>query len=120
MKKILVVDDEVLNRKLAGDTLKSGGFEVIEAEDGNEGIYLAKKELPDLVLLDLAMPDVDGIETCRRFKEIEKIKHIPIVMLSAMNEAKLIDLALAAGAIDYLTKPVSPSELLAKTKKHIA
>ena len=114
MKKVLVIDDEEVNRKLMRESMEAAKFIVIEAEDGSDGIYLAKKEGPDVILLDLAMPDVDGIETCKRLKELEKTKDIPVIMLSAMNDKKLIDLALKQGAADYFVKPLRTSTLLNK------
>ena len=117
MKSILVIDDEELNRKLAIKAIEGAGHKAIEAEDGSDGIYLAKKEMPDLILLDLAMPDVDGIEVCKRIKEIDKIKNIPVIMLSAMSDRKLIDIALKTGAVDYIVKPLKVSELIKKIEQ---
>jgi len=117
VKKILIIDDEELNRKLVRESIEGPEFVVIEAEDGSDGIYLAKKEMPDLILLDLAMPDVDGIETCKRLKEVEKTRDIPIIMLSAINEKKLIDIALKQGAADYFVKPIKQAELLSTINK---
>ena len=119
MAKILVVDDNEMNRKFASEILKSEGFETVEAEDGTEGVYLAKKESPDLILLDLAMPDVDGIEALKRIKQIEAVKKVPIIMLSAMGDKKLIDIATAAGAADYIVKPVNRQQLLDGVKKFL-
>ncbi len=120
LKKILIIDDNEMNRKFASEILKTEDFETIEAEDGTEGVYLAKKEVPNLILLDLAMPDVDGIEVCKRIREIEKLKDIPIVMLSAMGDKKLIELAKAAGADDYLVKPLNHKELVEGVNKFLA
>ena len=119
MKKVLIIDDTEANRKTAGDALKASGYDVIDAEDGTEGVYLAKKMTPDLILLDLAMPDVDGIEACRQIRAIGSLKEVPIVMLSAMGDNKLIEIAKAAGANDYIVKPVIPSKLIEVVRKYL-
>ena len=119
MKKILIIDDEGPIRKATGKLLKASGFEVIEAEDGIDGIYRAKQDTPDLVLLDIAMPELDGIEICKRIKEFEKFRKIPIIMVSSMSDQELIDIALKEGAADYIVKSFNKSELLDKISKYL-
>ena len=114
MKKILVIDDEKLNRKLIIKAIEGSHHEAIEAKNGTEGIELVQKEMPDLILLDLAMPDIDGIEVCKRMKKIDNIKDIPVIMLSAMSDKELIYLAIKAGAVDYIVKPLKTAELIKK------
>jgi DNA-binding response OmpR family regulator len=112
-KKILVIDDEPQIVEICMDYLKSGGYSVLSAQNGREGVDLARKEQPDLVVLDLMMPEMDGLEVCRALR---KESDVPIIMLTARVEEtdKLIGLEL--GADDYITKPFSPRELVARVK----
>ncbi len=113
MKKVLVVDDEPKLAAIARDYLVAAGFVVIVAPDGPQGLALTRKERPDLVVLDLMLPGMDGLDVCR---EIRRESSVPIIMLTARVEEtdKLIGLAL--GADDYLTKPFSPRELVARVR----
>ncbi|MBL8092636.1 MAG: response regulator [Anaerolineales bacterium] len=113
MKKVLVVDDEPKLAAIARDYLVAAGYSVIVAPDGPEGLALARKERPDLIVLDLMLPGMDGLDVCR---EIRRESNVPIVMLTARVEEtdKLIGLEL--GADDYLTKPFSPRELVARVR----
>jgi DNA-binding response OmpR family regulator len=112
-KKILVIDDEPQIVEICMDYLKSGGYSVLSATNGREGVDLARREQPDLVVLDLMMPEMDGFEVC---KALRKESEVPIIMLTARVEEtdKLIGLEL--GADDYITKPFSPRELVARVK----
>lgn len=113
MKKVLVVDDEPKLAAIARDYLVAAGFDVVLAEDGLQGLALARKERPDLIVLDLMLPGMDGLDVCR---EIRRESNVPIVMLTARIDEtdKLIGLEL--GADDYLTKPFSPRELVARVR----
>ena len=119
-KKILVVDDEAELSKAIIIRLKTLGYEVISAQDGQEGLEKAKNENPDLIVLDILMPKMDGYEVCRMLKFDEKYKSIPIIMLTA--RAKDIDKVMGkkVGADDYITKPFETEELIDKIKKHLA
>lgn len=119
MKKILIIDDNIRGRKLLLEVLQKAGYDATEAEEGTEGVYLAKKVLPGIILLDVAMADVDGIEVCKRLKEINKVRNVPIVMLSGMDDKRLVDMAIKAGAVDFLFKPFQAPELLSKVGKYI-
>jgi two-component system alkaline phosphatase synthesis response regulator PhoP len=112
-KKILVVDDEPKIVDICRDYLKAAGYEVVSALDGASGLAAARRERPDLVVLDLMMPEMDGLDVCR---ELRRDGNIPIIMLTARVEEtdKLIGLEL--GADDYLTKPFSPRELVARVR----
>lgn len=112
-KKILVVDDEASVRKLVSSYLQKEGYEVLEASDGDEGLRLARKQRPDLVVLDLMLPGTDGLEVCRILRAESDVF---VLMLTARTEEtdKLVGLGL--GADDYLTKPFSPRELVARVK----
>ncbi len=112
-KKILVVDDEPKIVEICRDYLQASGFEVIQANDGARGLAAARREQPDLVVLDLNLPGMDGLDVCRALR---REGNIPIIMLTARVEEadKLVGLEL--GADDYLTKPFSPRELVARVR----
>lgn len=114
--RILIVDDEINNRKLLETLLGNLGYETIQAGDGFEAIEKAREESPDLILLDIMMPDIDGYEVCRRLKNDEEILNIPVVMVTALADKESKIKGLDVGAIDFLSKPVDPSELKARTK----
>jgi len=110
---ILVVDDEPQIRRVLRSTLSSQGYVIIEAKDGEEGIEVARKTKPDLVLLDVNMPGMGGIEACR---EIRRGSSAPIIMLTVRNAERDKVLALDAGADDYVVKPFGIEELLARIR----
>ena len=117
MAKILVVDDEPDAVDLVEFNLKSAGYEVVTAADGAEALKKAKAHSPDLILLDLMLPEVDGLEVCKILRRDPAIAAIPVIMLTA--KAAEIDrvLGLELGADDYITKPFSPRELVLRVKK---
>lgn len=117
MPKILVVDDEPDAVELIGFNLKKAGFEVVTALDGAEALRSARMHLPDLVLLDLMLPEIDGLEVCKLLRRDPATSAVPIIMLTA--KAAEIDrvLGLELGADDYVTKPFSPRELVLRVKK---
>jgi DNA-binding response OmpR family regulator len=112
-KKILVIDDEPKIVEICHDYLVKAGFEVSHAYDGPTGLAIAHRSQPDLIVLDLMMPDMDGLDVCR---ELRRESNVPIIMLTARVEEtdKLIGLEL--GADDYMTKPFSPRELVARVR----
>src|SRR6266566_3624213 len=116
MAKILVVDDEPDAVDLVEFNLKSAGYEVVTAADGAEALKKAKAHSPDLILLDLMLPEVDGLEVCKILRRDPAIAAIPVIMLTA--KAAEIDrvLGLELGADDYITKPFSPRELVLRVK----
>jgi DNA-binding response OmpR family regulator len=115
--KILVVDDEPEAVELLEFNLKAAGFDVLKAADGSEAINQARKALPGLIVLDLMLPEVDGLEVCKMLRRDPATAAIPIIMLTA--RAAEIDrvLGLEIGADDYVTKPFSPRELVLRVKK---
>ncbi len=115
-KKILVVDDEQHITELIQFNLKSYGFDVITCDNGEDAVLLSQKEMPELVILDLMLPGIDGLEACRRIRNNEKTAKIPIIMLTAKGEEADKVLGLELGADDYLTKPFSVRELLARIR----
>lgn len=115
-EKILIVEDEKDIVKMLEYNLKKEGFRVITAYDGEEATDLATREHPDIVLLDLMLPGIDGLEVCKSLKAQNKSKDIPIIMLTAKSQEADKVLGLELGADDYVTKPFSPRELLARIK----
>lgn len=113
-KKILVVDDEQSIATLLKYNLEKAGYSVITAHDGEEGRDLALEQLPDLIILDLMLPKIDGIEVCKQIRQ-QKVM-IPILMLTAKDDEFDKVLGLELGADDYMTKPFSPREVIARVK----
>ena len=116
MQKVLVVDDEKSIVEILEFNLKKEGYEVICAFDGEEGLKRAIKDKPDLILLDIMMPKMDGIEVCKKVRETS---NVPILMLTARAEEVDKVLGLELGADDYITKPFSVRELMARVKANI-
>ncbi len=116
-KKILLVDDEESLVVLLGERLKFNGYEVITASDGQEGLDKAKKEKPDLILLDVMMPKMNGYQVCRLLKFDQRFKHIPIIMLTARTQAIDMKTGKETGADAYITKPFESDVLLNEMKK---
>lgn len=114
--KILVVDDIPLNRKLEKTYLESVGYQVILANDGVEALQRVDEEAPDLILLDVMMPKMDGFNVCRRLRHTENTRFIPIIMVTALNEIEDKVKGIEAGADDFISKPFNKLELLARVK----
>lgn len=116
MSKVLIVEDEANIRQLVKYNLEKESYQVLEAEDGLQGLRLAKTEKPDLILLDLMLPQMDGLEVCRSLKGNQATSALPIIMLTAKSEEIDKVIGLELGADDYMTKPFSPRELVARVK----
>ena len=116
---ILLVEDEPAQRAVLAYNLKSEGFEVIEAEDGEEALVMAQESVPDLVLLDWMLPHVSGLEVCRRLKSGKATRALPVIMLSARSEELDKVRGLETGADDYMVKPYSVAELMARVRKEL-
>ena len=118
-KCILVVEDQADNRRILRDLLVNAGYELIEAESGEEALKAVETQRPDLILMDIQLPIMDGYEATRRIRLNAELKSIPIIAVTsyalAGDEAK----ALAAGCSAYVTKPFSPRALLAKVQEHL-
>ncbi len=113
---ILLIEDEKNIRELVKYNLQDEGFLVVEEATGDGGLRRAQKECPDLILLDLMLPGMDGLSICRALKQNDKTSGIPVIMLTAKSEEIDKVLGLEIGADDYITKPFSPRELLARVK----
>jgi DNA-binding response OmpR family regulator len=116
MKRILVIDDLPENVFLLQDRLENEGYEVITAYEGKSGLNKAISEQPDLILLDIMMPDITGLDVCKRLVSSEETAHIPIILVTAKIEAEDTKEGLEAGAFDYIKKPFNRIELLARVK----
>jgi CheY-like chemotaxis protein len=117
---ILVVDDYVDNRVLLSAWLRAQGFKVVEAQDGKEGVLQANRSHPDLILMDLAMPELDGVEATRQIRQRQVFAHTPIFAVSAFATHDVKMDALAAGCDDVFDKPIDLESLLRKIKSALA
>lgn len=121
-QSILLVDDTPANLKMIGDFLTESGFEIRVAKSGLQALRILESNSPDLILLDVMMPEIDGFETCRRLKAWDKTKDIPIIFMTAVSdfanpENKIKGLTL--GAVDYISKPIQLNEVLARIRNHL-
>ena len=114
--KILIVDDEPAQLELLRYNLEKAGFETVQATDGQQALSAVETERPDLVVLDWMMPEASGIDVCRQLRARSETKSLPVIMLSARGEDGDKSLGLDNGADDYVTKPFSPRELIARVK----
>ncbi len=118
-KKILVIEDTEDNRQILRDLLGMAGYEMIEAHDGAEGVAMAERHLPDLILMDIQMPVMDGYEATRRIKAVPELKSVPVIAVTSYalsgDEARTRE----AGCDAYIAKPYSPRQLLAKVREII-
>ena len=118
-KRILVVEDTEDNRKIVRDLLTSVGYELVEAVDGGEGVAMAQSKRPDLILMDIQLPVIDGYEATRRIRAIPELAAVPIIAVTSYalsgDEAK----TRAAGCTGYVAKPFSPRQLLAKIREFL-
>ncbi|MBW2115989.1 MAG: response regulator [Deltaproteobacteria bacterium] len=119
MKKVLVVEDNEKNMYLISFILKKNGYEVIEALSGEEGIELAIKEKPDLVIMDIQLPGIDGLEATKRIRESEADDKLPIVALTSYALTGDREKAYNAGCTGYIEKPINPEAIIAKIEKYM-
>ncbi|MFN2149146.1 MAG: response regulator transcription factor [Anaerolineales bacterium] len=117
MTKILIAEDERDIRELVTFTLEHNGYAVVSSADGHTALELAARESPDLALLDVRMPRLDGYEVCRRIKADPELKHIPVVFLSAKGQEAEVQAGLEAGAQAYIIKPFSMKELITQIEQ---
>ena len=119
MKKILVVEDNEKNMYLISFILKKKGYEVIEATTGEQGVELAIRDKPDLILMDIQLTDMDGLEATKRIRSSEADGKIPIVALTSYAMVGDRKKALAAGCTGYIEKPIDPETFMAEIEKHL-
>ncbi len=119
MKRILVVEDNETNMYLTCFILRKNNYEVIEARNGKQGVELAIKEKPDLIIMDIDLPDIDGLEATKRIKESEEAGMIPIVAFTSYAMTGDRERALNAGCTGYLEKPINPETFMADIEKHL-
>ena len=118
-KRILVVEDQEDNRQILRDLLGSAGYQLVEAENGEEALQALARQRPDLILMDIQLPIMDGYETTRRIRANGDFKEIPIIAVTSYALAGDDAKALAAGCDGYVTKPYSPRQLLAKVREYL-
>src|SRR3954454_21310089 len=114
--RILVVDDNEMNRDILVTRLDTQGYELLQAADGEEALAAATQHLPDLILLDVMMPKIDGMEVCRRLKGDPQLPFMPIILVTAKAASADVVTGLEAGADEYLTKPIDQMALVARVK----
>jgi two-component system, cell cycle response regulator DivK len=119
-KRILVIEDQEDNRQILRDLLTSADFEVIEAEDGETGLAAAATHRPDLILMDIQLPKIDGYEATRRLKADAALHAIPVIVVTSYALAGDDGKARSAGCDGYISKPYSPRQLLAKVREYLA
>ncbi len=117
--KLLIVDDNPINLKVLAQIADELNYEVIMAMSGIEALNYLKNDKPDLILLDVMMPELDGYETCKEIKKNEELKHIPIIFITAKTDTEDVVKGFNAGAVDYVSKPFNRIELIARINTHI-
>jgi two-component system, NtrC family, sensor kinase len=117
---ILIVDDISLTRRQLSDILSESGYQIIQAESGAKALELAAGSLPQLILLDVVMPDMDGFQTCRALKADPSLRDIPVIFISALDETSSKVKGFDAGGVDYISKPFEKEEVLARVKTHLS
>ncbi len=117
---VLVVDDTPETLSFLTDTLDQAGFTVLIATDGDSALELVDQITPDLVLMDAVMPGIDGFEACRRLKREKLLSHLPVIFMTGLSDTEHVVEGLAAGGVDYVTKPIVIDELLARIRVHLA
>ena len=118
-KKILLVDDSPSTLMMERMVLQREPFDLVTANSGEEAVEKAMAERPDLVLLDVVMPGINGFEVCRRLREHEDTRGVPIIMVTTRGESQNMESGFAAGCTDYVTKPINSLELMTKVKTHL-
>lgn len=114
--KILLVDDDIDILEIVGFNLEAEGYEIVKAHNGKEAVQVAKKEIPNLIILDVMMPEMDGIEACEQLRKIPELKRTIITFLTARGEDYSQVAGFDSGADDYITKPIKPKLLVSKVK----
>ena len=116
---ILMVDDNRENLQVLGSTLRPNGYRLAAAQNGHKALDFARKRKPDLILLDVMMPEIDGFEVCEALQADERTRKIPVIFLTAKTQTEDIVRGFEVGGVDYVTKPFNAAELLARVRTHI-
>ncbi len=116
---ILIVDDTLKNLQVSGNLLKRENYQISVATGGNQALKMLEEITPDLILLDIMMPDINGFEVCKKIKESPATKEIPVIFLTAKNEPEDIVEGFKTGAVDYVAKPFISTELIARVRTHV-
>ena len=119
MKKVLLVDDSKTVLMMEQMVLKKKEYEILTASDGEEGVRRALADRPDVILMDVVMPRMSGLEACRRLRQEETTRNIPIIMVTTRGESVNVEAGFESGCNDYITKPVDPLELLTKLRDQL-
>ncbi len=117
---VLVVDDSPETLRLLTDALEEAGMTVLVAREGEHALSIVEKVVPDVILMDALMPGADGFATCRKLKQNRALAHVPIIFMTGLTDTEHIIKGLEAGGVDYISKPIVPSELLARIRVHLA
>jgi DNA-binding NarL/FixJ family response regulator len=115
----LIVDDVPDNLSLLSDALSEAGYTVLVATDGLSALERLQRVVPDIILLDAVMPGIDGFETCRRIKQMDEVRHVPVMFMTGLTETEHVVKGFESGGLDYVTKPIEPAEVLARVATHI-
>jgi DNA-binding NarL/FixJ family response regulator len=115
----LIVDDVPDNLSLLSDALSEAGYTVLVATDGLSALERLQMVVPDIILLDAVMPGIDGFETCRRIKQMNEVRHVPVMFMTGLTETEHVVRGFESGGLDYVTKPIEPAEVLARVATHI-
>jgi CheY-like chemotaxis protein/DNA-binding CsgD family transcriptional regulator len=115
----LIVDDVPENLALLSDALSEAGYTVLVATDGLSALERLQIVVPDIILLDAVMPGIDGFETCRRIKQMEAVRHVPVMFMTGLTETEHVLKGFESGGLDYITKPIEPVQVLARMATHI-
>ena len=118
-KKILLVDDSATILMMERTILMKGPYEVVTASDGEQGVAKALAERPDLILMDVIMPRMNGFEACKKIREEEATRATPIIMVTTRGEEANVEMGFQSGCSDYVTKPINAVELMAKLKSYL-
>lgn len=116
---VMVVDDAVDSIRMINDAMEAAGMTVLVALEGNQALTISQNITPDIVLMDALMPNMDGFETCRRLKENPAFMDVPIIFMTGLSDTEHVVMGLNAGGVDYVTKPINTTELLARMEVHL-
>lgn len=119
LKKILLVDDSATTLMMEQMVLRGHPYEIVTAKNGREAVSAASNEAPDLILLDVVMPEMNGFEACRQIRQQDGTRHVPIIMVTTKGEEHHVETGFESGCNDYITKPINGAELLTKVRGYL-